>query len=111
MAKWYQKIFNWKGDSKAYSGQMQAIPINSSARVVWIDDMAHKYVSEGYSANDIVYSIINQAAEKERMAPWNVYKVKEESSLKLYHAELGKKEVNYKKALDYRTKALELYTG
>lgn len=103
----------WKGSNttaKALGGYSVA-RVNGMGQVVWIDDNLEKYVTEGYSANDIVYSILSMCAEKERMAPWNVYKVKEESSLKLYEQEISKKDVNIKRALDLRTKALELYTG
>ena len=79
--------------------------------VVWIGDETKNYVEEGYGANDIIYSILTMAADKERMAPWDVYKIKDEGSLKLYQAELKKKDCNLKTALDHRTKALELYTG
>lgn len=114
------KYFNWKKGPKTTAkalgsyGSVGPIRFNGMGQVVWIDDNLEKYVTEGYSANDIVYSILSMCAEKERMAPWNVYKVKEESSLKRYEIELsriGTKDFNLMKVLDLRTKALELYTG
>jgi HK97 family phage portal protein len=85
--------------------------IHTNLPVSWINGNAEQYIEEGYGANDIVYSILTMAADKERMAPWDVYKIKDESSLKLYEAEIQKKDVDLKKALNLRTKALEKYDG
>ncbi len=79
--------------------------------VTFIGENNQEYLEEGYGANDIVYSILTMAADKERMAPWDVYKIVDESSLKLYEAEMSAKMVNRKKALDYRTKAIQLFHG
>lgn len=82
--------------------------------VVWVDDNWQGYLEKGYGGNDVVYSIVNQCAEKERMAPWQPYKIKDESSLKRLNIELqkaGTPDFNFKLCLDLRTKALEIYTG
>lgn len=118
MAKWYEKIFNWKaGSVKAQTSYGTPFRISGMGQMVWGQENAERYVKDGYTANDVVYSILNMAAEKERMAPWNVYKIKDESSLKQYKSELAKlngsidKGFSLKKCLDFRTKAMELYTG
>lgn len=110
------KYFRWKQgpkllQKKALGYNVAPIRFNGMGQVIWVDDNLSAYITEGYSANDIVYSIISMCAEKERMAVWNVYKVKEESSLKLYQQELAKKDINLKRLADLQTKALELYTG
>jgi HK97 family phage portal protein len=86
----------------------------SGGQLVLMDDSHTSYLKEGFAGNDIVFSIITQTAEKERMAPWAAYKIKDESSLKLYNAEMslvGTPQFNIKRAYNYRTKALELYTA
>jgi len=45
---------------------------------------AADFITEGYEKNDIVYSIINLICDKAIVAPWGVYKVVDESSLKKY---------------------------
>lgn len=85
----------------------------STIPVTRIGDTSEQIVNEGYGANEIVYSILTMAADKERMPPWAAYKIKDESSLKLYEIEMhkaGTPDFSVKKALDYRTKAIELYT-
>lgn len=104
--KWIAQAFGIKSLYQQ-GGSFQKVGTN----LVWLQDNQESYINEGYCGNDIVYSIISIASEKARVAPWNVYKIVDESSLKLYHAEFSKKNFNIKKALDYRTKALELYTG
>lgn len=68
------------------------------------------YITEGYTYNDLIYSIVNLISDKVRVAPWNAYKVVDDSSLKKYKAILSKKDLtgeDFKKALQYREKALE----
>ena len=51
-----------------------------------IPDHSANYITEGYGINDIIYSIINLILDKVRQAPWNVYEVVDESSLKAINA-------------------------
>ncbi|HYE53672.1 MAG TPA: phage portal protein, partial [Chitinophagaceae bacterium] len=83
----------------------------NNGQVVWVADNFERYVVDGYSANDIVYSINFITSEKIKIAPWGAYTVEDESSLKSYRAELAKKEINVKAALHYRTKALKPFNG
>lgn len=102
----------WGIEEKAFTPTAGYQLING--QLVSIDDRASNYISEGYGANEIIFSIVNQAAEKEKAAPWGVYKIKDESSLKSYRKEMLKstsRDFDFKKALDFRTKALETYTG
>lgn len=101
-------------DLKALMATVSPIVNYGTQPVTFIGDTSEQFIREGFGANEIVYSILTIAADKERMPPWAVYKVKNESSLKQYSLEMhkvGSKEFNVKKALDFRTKALELYTG
>lgn len=105
--KWFQQQAARVSQSYLFPNQGTI----NQANVVWINDNLGKYIEEGYSMNDVVYSISQITSEKIKVAPWNVYQVKDESSLKRYHAEMSKKDFDFKKALDYRTKALALYDG
>lgn len=80
--------------------------VNGSA--VWISDTPTEYVSKGYQANDIVYSAINLVTDKVRLAPWSLYKVVDDNSLKAYRSLLyaGKA----KEARVMQAKALEPIT-
>lgn len=76
------------------------------------EDNKTSYIINGYTANDIIFSIVNLIAEKVRVAPWEIYKVEDESSLKKYKALMSRKELSgddYKQALHYRSKALVEY--
>jgi len=92
------------------TGYIGSAPV---AQPVWIDDNIDAYISQGYSMNDVVYSIGHITSEKIKVAPWGVYKVKDESSLKSLQREQRKKpeERNNRLELDLRTKALESYSG
>jgi HK97 family phage portal protein len=99
-----QKAFLPMGD-RNYSiinGQLIATPDNKQS-----------YINNGYNINDIVYSVVNIILDKIRTAPWGVYKVVDESSLKSYQGIIRKKNLNgrdYKKAVDLQSKALEPIT-
>lgn len=102
----------WKalwGSQKAFTPTGSYSFVNG--KITWISDNVENYINDGYSANDIIYSIVSITTEKIRVAPWNAYKIKDEGALKQYRSEMRKKDFNYNKALDLRTKALELYTA
>lgn len=69
-------------------------------QLVPISDSSVNYISKGYNINDVIYSIINLILDKIRLAPWGVYEVVDESSLKSFHAITSKKDMN---AEDLRT--------
>ena len=79
--------------------------------VTWVSDDYGSYIKNGYLANDVVYSISQIVSEKIKVAPWGVYKITDESSLKQYLAETRKKDFDHKRALDLKTKALKPYDG
>jgi hypothetical protein len=77
---------------------------------VGIDDNKGSYITNGYTINDQLYSIINLILDKVRMPEWGTYKIVDEESLKSYLGLIRKKNLtaeDYTKALKYRTKALE----
>jgi HK97 family phage portal protein len=77
--------------------------------VTWSGQDARAQVNDGYRANDIVYSVVRLIVEKAKVAPWNVYKIKDKRAYKLLVAELEKKNVNHKRVDELSTKALEIY--
>jgi HK97 family phage portal protein len=94
-----QKALSLNGQYQIIGGQLTSITDNPG-----------NYIKEGYSVNDIIYSIINLILDKVRVAPWNIYEVKEDSSLKLYRGIQQRKWItaeDYRKSNDLFTKALE----
>lgn len=76
-------------------------------------DNKRSYIDNGYSINDIVYSVVNLILDKIRVAPWGLYEVIDESSLKSYTGLIRRKNLSgkdYKQALYLRTKALQPIT-
>jgi HK97 family phage portal protein len=94
----------------------KALPMTSgqytivNGTLVATPDNKESYIKNGYNVNDIVYSVVNLILDKVRVAPWGVYKVVDDSSLKAYNGIVRKKNLtgeDYKTALSLRTKALE----
>lgn len=98
------------GRKKAYStGVTYAI---TGGNLISSEDNKTSYIDNGYSVNDIIFSIVNLIAEKVRVANWDVYKVQDESSLKRFKAIMSRKDISgddYKQAMFYRAKALVEY--
>jgi len=94
------------------------IPFNSQIAIqqsiiTWQGGDNISFVRDGYSANDIVYSIIKLITDKVKLAPFNVYKVIDEPSAKKYKALMSQpdKIENWKEMEKLHKKAFELYTG
>lgn len=81
-----------------------------NGQIVSINDNAENYIKNGYDLNDIIYSIVNLIIDKIRLAPWSIYQVKDESSLKQLRALCTKLETPgyYNKAAKLQAKSLEL---
>lgn len=92
-------------------GVGQFIEVNGT--VTWIADKLDSYVTNGYQANDIVYAAVMLVMDKVRVAPWSLYKVVDESSLKQYKAIVGSKfsAKDWTEAQRLRKKALEPMTN
>ena len=104
------------GNKKAASifGQPQQRWVSVGNQIVINPTDSAGFIKDGYEANDIVYSIINIIADKATVAPWGVYKVVDDSSLKQYKAiqnqivnTKGNVSVLRKESIKLRTKALE----
>lgn len=79
-----------------------------------ITDNTDNYIKKGYAVNDIVYSIVKLITDKVKVAPWNLYKVVDESSLKKSQALLTKSDISaedFRQAKVLRKKALDIFTG
>jgi len=94
------------------------IPFNSQIAIqqsiiTWQGGDNISFVRDGYSANDIVYSIIKLITDKVKLAPFNVYKVIDEPSAKKYKALMSQpdKIENWKEMEKLHKKAFELYSG
>lgn len=104
----------WK---KLFGGQKKALQMGvtyqiNGGNLISSEDNKTTYITEGYTTNDIIFSIVNLIADKVRIAQWGVYKIEDESSLKKYEALMSKKNLtgdDYKMALQYRKKALVDY--
>ena len=77
---------------------------------VGIADNRTNYIRDGYQVNDILYSTIKLITDKVSLPEWTTYKVVDEASFKSYQGLMRKKDIStedYKKAMEYRQKALE----
>lgn len=83
--------------------------IEIGGTVTWISDKLSAYIKDGYQANDIVYAAVMMVMDKVRVAPWGLYKVVDEVSLKKYHAIISNKHGahDWVEADRLRKKALE----
>lgn len=79
-----------------------------------ITDNTANYINKGYTVNDIVYSIVKLITEKVKVAPWGLYKVVDESSLKMAQAISRKGDLtpeDTRLVRNYKRKALEPFNG
>jgi phage portal protein BeeE len=99
------------GSLQPYGGPGMFVEVNG--QVTWISDKLAAYVSDGYQANDIVYACVMLIMDKIRCAPWGLYKVIDEGSLKQYQGLIAGKFTtkDWHKAMDLRKKALEPITS
>lgn len=105
MNKWQKFLIRLSG-VKAYQ---TGVSYQINGNLISSEDNKTTYITNGYQANDIIFSIVNLIAEKVRIPSWGVYKVTDESSLKRYKAIMSKKDISgddYKQAQYYRKKAL-----
>lgn len=115
--QWIAKVLGIKGspppDGSLIPTSGQGRFIEVGGQITWISDKLASYITEGYQANDIVYAGVMLIMDKIRVAPWGLYKVIDESSLKLYKAIVGAKmdAKDWAEALRLRKKALEPITN
>lgn len=109
------KLIKVKGTQPVINGRINAAPMQFvNGRLVMIDDNRQSYIDSGYNINDIIYSIVGLIMDKVRVAPWGLYRVVDESSLKAYQGLMSKKDISpsdFIKARDFHKKALEPVKG
>ncbi len=81
--------------------------------VTWQGGDAKSFVDDGYVGNDIVYSIVKLITDKAKLAPFHVYKIKDERAAKQYKAMMAQpdKIESFRRLEQLHKKAFELYTG
>lgn len=81
--------------------------------VTWQGQDAKSFVDDGYVGNDIVYSIVKLITDKAKLAPFHVYKVKDERAAKQYKAMMAQpdKIESFRTLEQLHKKAFEIYTG
>ena len=97
------------------SGTAQLLPVNTGLNainkgtVTWQGQNGEQQVRDGYSGNDIVYSIVRLITDKVKLAPWAEYKIVDETAYKHYTAAIKSKShtLTHKKLQELHTKALE----
>lgn len=81
-----------------------------NGQLVGIDDNKSSYITNGYTINDQLYSIISLILNKVKVPEWGTYKIVDESSLKSYAGIMRRKNLSaadFKKAMQYKEEALE----
>jgi HK97 family phage portal protein len=82
--------------------------INDPGTVTWQAGNLESQVKDGYSGNDIVYSIIRLITDKVKMAPWAEYEVKDEAMAKKYFSITQSKQyIPLRELEEIRHKALQ----
>jgi len=77
---------------------------------VGIADNRKNYITDGYQVNDIIYTAVTLITDKVKLPEWAAYKVVDEAAFKSYQGLMRKKDIStqdFKKAVQYRKKALE----
>lgn len=87
-------------------------PLNFiNGNLIPIQQSTEAYLRHGIDINDTVYSVIKIILDKVKIAPWAVYKIIDESSLKSLVSILSKNEFtpkDFARAVHLHTKAFEL---
>ena len=65
-----------------------------NGQYVGINDNKQSYITNGYEANDIIYSIVTLITDKCSMPEWDVYKVVDDESFTKYRAIMAHKDVS-----------------
>lgn len=105
-------IFDWlRGEKKAAkpAGGFPSFQI-INGQWVGIDDNKGSYITNGYTINDQLYSIVNLILDKVRLPEWGTYKVKDEQKYKAYQGLMRKKGLtgdDYKTMLHLKEQSLE----
>jgi len=68
------------------TGAMSAQFAINRGIATWQGQDSNSFVKDGYSANDIVYSVCHLITDRAKVAPWAVYKEKNKAKAKQYKA-------------------------
>lgn len=68
------------------TGNMAAQFAINRGIATWQGQDSNSFVKDGYSANDIVYSVCHLITDRAKVAPWAVYKEKNKAKAKQYKA-------------------------
>ena len=77
--------------------------------VTWAGQNADAFVNQGYSENDIVFSIINLITNKAKVATWGAYKIVDEKKYYQYKALLDSTVKDWKLIQELKEQSLEPY--
>lgn len=80
-----------------------------NGQIVTSPDNKQSYYDNAFLINNNVSSIINLITDKVKLAQWDVYQVVDEAALGKYKSLISRKDISgqdFKKALEYREKAL-----
>ncbi len=92
--------------SSKFTQLMRGVP-------TWQGTNAESLVTDGYTGNATVYSIIKLITDKGKVAPWHVYKEKDKRKAKLYRAKMQRPDEieNWNEIRKLKEEAYELYEG
>lgn len=81
--------------------------------VIWQGQRMQSFIDDGYTGNDIVFSIIGLIKEKCKIPEWGEYNVKDEQAYKQFQAKIKRPDLtrDFKALMDLRHKALEPVKG
>lgn len=80
-----------------------------NGQIVTSPDNKQSYYDNAFLINNNVSSIINLITDKVKLAQWGVYQIQDEQALGKYKSLMSRKDISgqdFKKALEYRKKAL-----
>jgi hypothetical protein len=112
LQKFAQKLIGINPNNRLFNTNTSYAVTNGN--IISSEDNRTTYITRGYQANDIIFSIVNLIVEKVRVAPWAVYKIEDEQALKMYRGIMARKELtgdDFIRAMNFRKKALVEYTG
>lgn len=105
-----QKLPLPKGTISQLPPSVSSTMYNNPGTVTWMAGNAQAQIKDGYSGNDIVYSIIRLIVDKVKLAPWAEYRIIDKKEYKKYEAIMKQPDLikDWSKIDKMRTKALEI---
>src|SRR6185369_5157473 len=111
-------VVKWLGLDKALE-QKALLPLNTplrfeNGRIVAPIENKNKYITDAYSVNDVIYSVINLILNKVRLPGWKLYEVTDNPKLKQANNILARPNLSikdYKAALKLKDDSLDEITN